>query len=165
MIERMTRRDFSWGVASLFPVFTAASAKAGWDPGISNKAESIHQVVAFQAPRARIYDVLLDAEQFSKMTGGLGTEISRDVGGAFSLFSSQIKGRHVDLVPGELIIQAWRSEGWKPHLYSIARFALIEQGSGTELVFDHTGFPIGQAEHLAKGWKDHYWVPLQKFLA
>jgi activator of HSP90 ATPase len=164
-IERLTRRDFSLGVASLFPLFTAASAKTGWDPGISNKAETIHQVVPFQAPRARIYDVLLDTEQFSKMTGGLGTQISRDVGGAFSLFSSQIKGRQVDLVPGELILQAWRSEGWKPHLYSIVRFALIEQGSGTQLIFDHTGFPVGQAEHLAKGWRDHYWVPLEKFLA
>ena len=161
----ITRRDFSVGVASLFPVLTAATAKSGWDPGISNKAEAIHQVVTLQAPKKRIYEVLLDADQFSKMTGGLGTEISRDVGGAFSLFSSQIKGRQVDLVPGELVVQAWRSEGWKPHLYSIARFALTEQGSGTQLVFDHAGFPVGQAQHLAAGWKDHYWVPLEKFLA
>ena len=161
----ITRRDFSVGVASLLAVLTAATAKSGWDPGISNKAEAIHQVVAFKAPPKRIYEVLLDAEQFSKMTGGPGTEISREVGGAFSLFSSQIKGRQVDLVPGELVIQAWRSEGWKPHLYSIARFALTEQGSRTQLVFDHTGFRVGQAQHLASGWKDHDWVPLEKFLA
>lgn len=164
MIQRLTRRDFSLGVASLFPVLTAATAKSGWDPGISKTAEAIHQVVTFKATTTRLYEVLLDAEQFSKMTGGLGTEISRDVGGAFSLFSSQIKGRHLDLVPGELIVQAWRSEGWKPHLYSIARFALIEQGSGTQLVFDHAGFPAGQAQHLAAGWKDHYWVPLERYL-
>lgn len=163
-IHDMTRRDFSVGLASLFPALTAVAAKSGWDPGISNKAEAIHQVVAFRAPPKRIYEVLLDAEQFSKMTGGLGTEINREVGGAFSLFSSQIKGRQLDLVPGELIVQAWRSEGWKPHLFSIARFALTEQGSGTQLVFDHAGFPVGQAQHLAAGWNDHYWAPLEKFL-
>ena len=163
-IHDMTRRDFSVGLASLFPALTAVAAKSGWDPGISNKAEAIHQVVAFRAPPKRIYEVLLDAEQFSKMTGGLGTEINREVGGAFSLFSSQSKGRQLDLVPGELIVQAWRSEGWKPHLFSIARFALTEQGSGTQLVFDHAGFPVGQAQHLAAGWNDHYWAPLEKFL-
>src|ERR1700750_507250 len=89
----ITRRDFSVGVASLFPVLTAASAKGGWDPAISNNAEAIHQVIALKAPPKRIYEVLLDAEQFSKMSGGLGTEINPEVGGAFSLFSSQIKGR------------------------------------------------------------------------
>lgn len=109
--QTMTRRDFSVGVASLFPVIAAATTKGGWDPGISNKAEAIHQVVAFNAPPKRIYEVLLDAEQFSKMTGGLGTEISREVGGAFSLFSGQIKGRQLELVPNEMVVQAWRSEG------------------------------------------------------
>jgi activator of HSP90 ATPase len=164
-IQGMNRRDFSVGLASLFPLLSAATAKGGWDPGISKKAEAIHQVVTFNAPPKRIYEVLLDAEQFSKMTGGMGTEISREAGGAFSLFSSQIKGRNLDLVPGQLIVQAWRSQGWGPHLYSLARFELIEQGPGTQLVFDHTGFPVGQAEHLATGWRDHYWVPLERYLA
>jgi len=164
-MQGMTRRSFSVGLASLFPVLTAAAPKGSWDAGISKKGEVIHQVVSFKAPPKRIYQVLLDPGEFSKMTGGMGTEISPEPGGAFSLFSSQIKGRNVELVPGQVIVQAWRSEGWKPHLYSIARFELVEQGSGTQLVFDHTGFPVGQAEHLATGWKDHYWTPLEKYLA
>jgi hypothetical protein len=47
----------------------------------------------------------------------------------------------------------------------MAKFVLVEQGSGTKLVFDHTGFPKGDAEHLAAGWKAHYWETLEKFLA
>jgi Activator of Hsp90 ATPase homolog 1-like protein len=35
----------------------------------------------------------------------------------------------------------------------IAKFELVEQGSGTRVVFDHTGFPKGQTDHLAAGWK------------
>jgi hypothetical protein len=31
--------------------------------------------------------------------------------------------------------------------------------------FDHTGFPTGNAEHLAAGWHAHYWMPLEKILA
>jgi Activator of Hsp90 ATPase homolog 1-like protein len=47
----------------------------------------------------------------------------------------------------------------------IAKFDLVEQGSGTKIVFDHTGFPKGDAETLASGWKAHYWEPLAKFFA
>ena len=53
---------------------------------------------------------------------------------------------------------------WDPGAYSIAKFELVEQGTGTKIVFDHTGFPKGDAETLASGWKAHYWEPLAKFL-
>jgi Activator of Hsp90 ATPase homolog 1-like protein len=54
---------------------------------------------------------------------------------------------------------------WDPGAYSIAKFNLVEQGSGTKIVFDHTGFPKGDAETLASEWKAHYWEPLAKFFA
>ena len=92
-------------------------------------------------------------------------EISREVGGPFSLFGGYITGRHVELVPNERIVQAWRAGAWPAGIYSIARFDLVEQGSGTRIVFDHTGFPEGAAESLASGWKAHYWEPMQKLLA
>jgi hypothetical protein len=41
------------------------------------------------------------------------------------------------------------------------RFELTEQG---KLILDHAGFPGGQAEHLASGWKAHYWDGLEKYL-
>jgi activator of HSP90 ATPase len=83
-------------------------------------------------------------------------------GGAFSLFGDQITGRTVQLVPNTRIVQAWRSGSWDPGVYSIARFELSAAASGTKLVLDHTGFPTGQAAHLAAGWKDHYWNALQR---
>jgi activator of HSP90 ATPase len=96
--------------------------------------------------------------------GTKSTEISREVGGAFSIFRGHILGRHIELVPNQRIVQAWRVADWNPGVYSIAKFELVEQGSGTKIVFDHTGFPVRQAEHLAEGWKGNYWEPLEKFL-
>ena len=87
------------------------------------------------------------------------------MGGTFSLFGGHIIGRHIELVPNKRIVQAWRVVDWDPGLYSIAKFELAEQGPGTKIVFDHTGFPKGKAEHLAAGWKANYWEPLVKFLA
>jgi activator of HSP90 ATPase len=93
------------------------------------------------------------------------TEISRETGGAFTIFGGHITGRQVDLVPNERIVQAWRVDGWNTGVYSIAKFDLVEQASGTKIVFDHTGFPPGLGKHLAAGWKAHYWEPLQKLVA
>jgi len=40
-----------------------------------------------------------------------------------------------------------------------------ENGTGTKLIFDHTGFPAGAGEHLAVGWKSNYWDPMEKLLS
>jgi uncharacterized protein YndB with AHSA1/START domain len=150
---------------------------AGAEEEISHSAESIHQEPVFKASRKRVYEALTDAKQFDKvvhlsaaMKSGMPpdaapTQISREAGGAFALFGGYVTGRQIELVPSERIVQVWRAGGWDPGAYSIAKFALVEQGAGTKIMFDHTGFPRGDAEHLAAGWKMNYWEPLEKFLA
>jgi len=146
-----------------------AGALAGGEE-ISHAAESIHQEVVFKASRKRVYEALTDAEQFtkvvrlSKVPGGQAAVISKEAGGAFSAFGGYITGRHIELVPNERIVQAWRAGGWEAGKYSIARFELKEQGAQTKLVFDHTGFPNGSAQELLDGWNTNYWEPLRKYL-
>lgn len=167
----ITRRQFSLQVASGLALASVSSAAAE----ISHTADAIHQEVNFSADRKRIYAALLDTKQFDEMTrlipgmqtaklGNSPTEISRELGGTFTLFGGHIIGRHVEFVPNQRIVQAWRVADWDPGVYSIVKFELNEHGSGTRLVFDHTGFPVGLAKHLADGWKEHYWEPLQKYL-
>jgi activator of HSP90 ATPase len=148
-----TRRLFCAQIVAALAVFQ--------DDGISHTAESIHQQVAFKFTPDRIYTALLDEKQFAAMTG-LPAHIDAHEGGAFSLFGDQITGRTIQLVPNTRIVQAWRSGSWDSGVYSIARFELTASASGTSLAFDHTGFPIGQAQHLAAGWKGHYWAALQR---
>ena len=173
-----TRRHVMVGVAIAFGGIALGSTEAwaGTEEEISRTAESIHQEPILKASRKRIYEALTDAKQFDKVIQLSGVmqsmhlpdkpaEISREVGGAFTLFGGYITGRHVELVPSERIVQAWRTGGWPPGIFSIAKFELVEQGSGTKIVFDHTGFPKGEAEVLASGWKAHYWEPLARLLA
>ena len=153
----------------------AKAALAGGDNEISHSAEAIHQEMAFKADPKRIYEALLDARQFQKVEllsdakesldlAGKPARIDRRAGGTFSLFGDHIVGMQIELVENQRIVQAWRAANWDPGVYSIAKFDLSPQGPGTKLVFDHTGFPVGAAEHLADGWKSHYWLPLEKFL-
>jgi activator of HSP90 ATPase len=173
-----TRRQAIAGVAIALGGLALGSTKvwAQTDSGISRSAASIHQEPVFTANRKRVYGALTDAKQFDKVIQLSGVmqamhlpdkpaEISREVGGAFSLFGGYITGRHVELLPNQRIVQAWRTGSWAPGVYSIAKFELVEQGSGTKIVFDHTGFPQGEAEVLDSGWKAHYWDPLEELLA
>jgi activator of HSP90 ATPase len=126
---------------------------------------TIHQEVTFKANPTRVYEALTNAEQFSKVVGGAPTEISPEEGGSFSCFGGMIVGRNIELVPNQRIAQAWRAANWEQGVYSNVKFELKEQGSGTLLVFDQTGIPQGQSEHLESGWNDNYWKPLEKYLA
>lgn len=181
------RRDLPFRLAALFSSAAVAGTAfaSGHEPGsaarllgeeISRSAEAIHMEVDFNATTARVYDALTDAKQFNKVVQlsaamksmelkSKPVEMSREPGGAFDAFGGYVTGRQIELVAGQRIVQAWRAGGWDPGLYSIARFELSARGSGTRLVFDHRGFPQGQADHLLAGWKGNYWEPLEKFLA
>ncbi len=178
LAKEPTRRQAIAGVLSAFGGFAldSTTAWAGTDDGISHTSDAIHQEPVFTASRKRVYDALTEANQFDKVIQLSGVmqamhlpdkpaEISREAGGMFKLFGGYITGRQVEFVPNERIVQAWRTGGWNPGVYSIAKFELVEQGSETKIIFDHTGFPQGEAEVLASGWKAHYWEPLGKLLA
>jgi activator of HSP90 ATPase len=173
------RRVISGGAAAMgFLALGSGSVWAAVEEEISRSEEAIHQEPVFKASRKRVYEALTDANQFGKVvelsaamksggmkTGGALVTISREAGGAFSAFGGYVTGRQIELVPNERIVQVWRAGSWDPGSYSIARFVLVEQGSETKIKFDHTGFPKGQAEHLAEGWRVNYWEPLAKVLA
>jgi activator of HSP90 ATPase len=189
--KRSTRRDFSVRLATWLPAFglagaslasvTASTTEADESSadGVSHAADAIHQEVAFKASPKRVYEALTDAKQFDQIVELSGvrksgmlppeanksTEISPEVGGAFTLFGGYITGRNVELVPSVRVVQAWRAASWRPGIYSIAKFELVQQGAATKIVFDHTGFPKGAGKVLATGWHKHYWEPLMKFLA
>lgn len=173
------RRDFSLGLAAFCSAvgFAGRASAMPADKGtevISHTAEAIHQEVTFKASRKRLYDALTDVKQFDQVVrlssagmslGNAPTAISKDAGGNFLLFGGHIIGRHLELSPGERLVQAWRVVSWNPGIYSIVKFELSEQDGGAKLIFDHTGFPEGQGQHLADGWRANYWQPLEKYFA
>lgn len=173
-----TRREAIAGVAAAIGGLALGSTEvwAGAEGGVSHTAEAIHQEIVFQASRKRVYAALTDAAQFERVVqlsdakkthmrpGAPATQISAEVGGAFSTFGGIIVGRQIELVPDERIVQAWRPAYWDPGVYSLVKFALAENGSGTRLVLDHRGFPDGDGQSLLDGWNKNYWEPLAKYL-
>jgi activator of HSP90 ATPase len=152
-MEQLVTRRLILGCLAIVPA-RAQTQKPG---------STIHFDIDYKTTPERIYKALLDAKEF-KAFSGLPAEIDPKAGGWFKLFDGHIEGRIIELVPNKRIVQAWRS-GWPAGVFSIAKFELVTNGSGTRIVFDHTGFPEGEQEHLASGWTEHYWEPLHKYLS
>ena len=184
---RISRRALTLGLATIpaglgvARAFAASNnpteAAAGASDGLSHTSESIHQEVTFKASRRQVYEALTSARRFDALTrlsdavtlvtapGAKATAISREVGGSFTLFGGYITGRHLEMLPDERLVQAWRAGRWNAGDYSIVKFALSTEASACKLVLDHRGFPEGQGKSLAYGWGVHYWEPLAKLLA
>jgi len=139
------------GIASLHA--TADTPKSG---------TTIHQEVDFQVPPSRIYEVLLDDKQFSKVTGH-PAEIQAQAGGSLKMFGGLIEGRNIELDTNKRIVQAWREASWPAGYYTLVKFELEARGSRTHLVFDQTGIAEPDWGHLNEGWPIRYWEPLRKY--
>ena len=163
------------GIAAAGNVAARAATDPHQDEGLSFMSEALHQEITFTAERSRVYSALIDAKQFDAVTllsdaaksmrlGKTPTQIDPTPGGLFVLFGDYILGRIVELVSDTRIVQAWREKTWPDGVYSIVTIALSDDGNGTKLAFDHTGFPKGAGHHLSIGWFENYWEPLRKYL-
>lgn len=125
---------------------------------------TIIQSLNFKTSPEKVYNALTSASEFSAVTGA-PAEISSEEGSAFSCFAGQIVGRHIELKPGERIVQAWRvTSMWPEGVYSIVTFDISQDGDSTTLTLRQAGHPDEATEHLEPGWHKMYWEPLRAYL-
>lgn len=125
---------------------------------------SIHREATFPAPPERVYELLTNGAKFGEVTGQPG-EGGSSPGAYFSLFDEWVEGRQVELVRNERVVQAWRLTDWDPGVYSIVRFTLTPEGSGTKLVVDQDAVPEDVHELVATNWGGFYFEPFAKHFA
>lgn len=129
------------------------------------KSRTIHQSVTIKPPPQKVYSALMSSRLHSAFTGDVA-RISRKVGGAFSAFSGYARGKNLELVKDEKIVQTWRAdeEHWPKNHISTVTFLLDSVGKNTRLVFTHEGVPEEYVGSIADGWKTYYWKPLKEML-
>ncbi len=129
------------------------------------KTKNIEQIIFIRATPAQVYEALMDSRKHSQFTGATA-KIGARPGTTFTCYDNYIKGVTLDLKPRQRIVQAWRSRTWPDGHYSIVTFALAKASGGhTRLHFTQTGVPADDAAEKRRGWRTHYWEPLQKYLA
>jgi len=129
------------------------------------KTRTIRQSVTFKVPPRDVYESLMDARRHGRFTGG-GAQISRKVGGRFSVFGGWADGSNLVLVPNRKIVQAWRCQqrGWPRDHYSRVTFSLRRVPGGTRLSLTHSGVPAATSAAIKQGWWNDYWLPMREML-
>ena len=111
----------------------------------------------------QVYELLMDSEKHSEFTGGRA-EISREVGGDFTIMGGGLGGKNLELVEDEKIVQSWRAEDWPEGHYSTVTFLLEEEDGGTRLSFVQSGVPADKYDSINEGWRTYYWAPMSEAL-
>jgi activator of HSP90 ATPase len=112
----------------------------------------------FVPPPPVLYETLLDTNRIRGCTASDAT-MSREVGGAFSMFSGAVSGENVELRPfseatGDALIKwKWRFSTWQPEHYSTVTITLTDKDGNTKLELVQTGVPEEERERTEKGWK------------
>lgn len=126
--------------------------------------KTIKQKVKFKGAPKEIYELLTETkkcEAFSQKKA----DISKDIGGHFSVYSGNIHGINVDLVPGKRIVQAWRGSNFPEGIFSMATFNLVKASDGgTQLTLTHRGVPKELIPSVEKKWRTDFWDKIKRHL-
>jgi uncharacterized protein YndB with AHSA1/START domain len=112
-----------------------------------------------------IYDAWLDSLAHSEMTGGRAS-MSDEIDAEVSAWDGYITGRNLELVPGERIVQSWRTTQFTDeHADSIITMTFEDVENGTLLTLVHSNVPDGQTSYEQGGWQEYYFEPMKEYFA
>lgn len=114
------------------------------------------------ASAEKVYNAWLDSNAHSQMTGG-EADIHNAVGASFSAWDGYIEGRNIALETNKRIVQSWRTSEFEESDEDSQIEILLNESEGqTELTLIHTKLSE-DGEHYIKGWKEHYFEPMQVY--
>ncbi len=127
--------------------------------------KTLQQTITIRASPHEVYEALMDTKTFTTFTGD-HAKLNRGVGGTFTAFGGYVKGKNLELVPDQKIVQEWQAdeEGWPKNHFSIITIILTLTDEGTRLDFTQDKLPQACAEDITKGWEEYYWQPLKNYL-
>jgi activator of HSP90 ATPase len=124
----------------------------------------IVQSVTFKASPEELFAIFTDSKKHSSATGGKAM-VSAKAGAKWTAWDGMILGTNLVVVPGRMIVQAWRAAHWPiSDLDSILvlNFSTTPGGGRIDLV--HTGVPQHDYKGVTNGWPKYYWVPWKAYL-
>jgi len=114
------------------------------------------------------YKAWLDSKTHGEMVDGVA-KIDPVVGGHFSIWGDAIAGKTISLDPITYsMVQDWRYdlEGWpEGHMSRLELHFTLLKNDQTTLELIQTDIPDDLVSEVAKGWKDYYFVPMQKYFS
>jgi uncharacterized protein YndB with AHSA1/START domain len=133
------------------------------EPKATTKA--IQQAIRFAAPPEELFEMYVDSKKHSAATGA-AARMSREAGGSFTAWNGQLRGKNLLVVPGRLVMQAWRATHWpKSNPDSLLLLTFTPAPGGGQVELAHMNVPAHDHAGVTKGWPKYYWEPWKKYIA
>ena len=127
-------------------------------------AKTIQQTVRLPASPRALYDIYMDARKHAAAVGST-VAISRKVGGAFRAFGGMLRGKVLAIVPGQMIVQAWRAGNWRrTDLDSVLILTFRRAPGGGRVDLVHANVPDRFYPHIKRGWNTYHWKRWKAYL-
>ena len=124
----------------------------------------IRQSVVLPAPARTLYAQYLNPKIHAAITGH-EVVVGAKTGSRFSAFSKALSGRTLYTVPGQLIVQAWRSAAFrKDDIDSTLVLRFVPEGTKGRIDLVHVNVPEHDYRGVQEGWKKYYWRPWRAYL-
>ena len=125
----------------------------------NGKTSSLSIKYSFTPPPNVMFDTFLDTNRIRGATAS-DANMSKEVGGKFSMFSGSVEGSNVTLTPFDeaagkaVIVWKWRFNTWQPGHFSTVTMNFLKKDDGTtELNLSQTGVPEEELERTKMGWQ------------
>jgi activator of HSP90 ATPase len=125
---------------------------------------AIQQSAKFACSPKELFEMYIDSAKHTAATG-MPARMSRRAGGKFAAFGERLRGSNLLVIPNRMVVQAWRSSGWKrgePDSILVLEFSKAGRGSQVDLV--HVGVPAHDHQGVTNGWPKYYWEPWKRYL-
>jgi activator of HSP90 ATPase len=124
----------------------------------------IMQSVTFKASPEELFALFTDSKKHSAATGAKAS-VSSKAGAKWTAFDGMLSGKNLALVPGRMIVQAWRASHWKESdLDSILVLTFSRAAGGGKVDLVHAGVPQHDHKGVTQGWPKYYWKPWKAYL-
>ena len=120
---------------------------------------------SFATTPDRLFDIYLDAEQHSAMTGAPAA-VEPHPGAPFQAFDGMLTGKILHVEPKRLLVQTWRSGNWPEHAVdSVLTLSFWPTDIGARIELVHVNVPEEDFAGVSEGWEKYYWNPWRTFLS
>ena len=125
----------------------------------------VKQSVTLPASARKLYDMYLSPAGHRRITGMKAT-VGKRPGAPFRAFDGMLTGTTLYTVPGRMIVQSWRSSGWrKRDVDSTLVLTFTPKGrSAARIDLVHVNVADQDFKGVSKGWPNYYWKPWRKAL-
>lgn len=125
---------------------------------------TIRQTYYIKASPADVWQALTNVKDIESWSAAPARMDDRN-GTEFSLWSGNVWGRNIRVIPQKQLMQEWYSVEDKPwEKPSIVNFILCSDGKGTKVDLLQTNVPDEYARGISQGWGEYYLGALRDYL-